>query len=111
MDLDADAGRVPDGAVLFAVLLAHVQLGSSFTAKPEARSLVTHGLYSKIRNPIYLFGAMAIAGTFLLLGRPYFLLIFVVLIPVQLFRMEKERKVLEEKFGEEYREYRRGTWF
>ena len=92
-------------------LLAHVQLGSSFTAKAEARTLVTHGLYSKIRNPIYLFGAMAIAGTFLLLGRPYLLLIFVVLVPLQLFRMAKETKVLEAKFGEEYRDYRRGTWF
>ena len=92
-------------------LLAHVQLGSSFTAKAEARTLVTRGLYSKIRNPIYLFGAMAIAGTFLLLGRPYLLLIFVVLVPLQLFRMAKETKVLEAKFGEEYRNYRRGTWF
>jgi protein-S-isoprenylcysteine O-methyltransferase Ste14 len=92
-------------------LLAHAQLGASFTARPKARSLVTQGLYSKIRNPIYLFGAMAIAGTFLFLGRPYLLLIFVVLIPVQLVRMRKEARVLEDKFGDEYRNYRRGTWF
>ncbi len=92
-------------------LLAHVQLGTSFTAKPEARNLVTRGLYSKIRNPIYLFGSIAIIGIFLFLGRPYLLLIFVVLIPLQLFRMRKETKVLEEKFGDEYRNYRRATWF
>jgi protein-S-isoprenylcysteine O-methyltransferase Ste14 len=87
------------------------QLGTSFTAKAEARNLVTHGLYSKIRNPIYLFGSIAIIGIFLFLGRPYLLLIFVVLIPLQLFRMRKETKVLEEKFGDEYRNYRRATWF
>jgi protein-S-isoprenylcysteine O-methyltransferase Ste14 len=92
-------------------LLAHVQLGTSFTAKAEARSLVTHGLYGKIRNPIYLFGSMAIIGILLFLGRSYLLVIFVVLIPVQLFRMAKETKVLEEKFGDEYRNYRRATWF
>jgi protein-S-isoprenylcysteine O-methyltransferase Ste14 len=92
-------------------LLAHVQLGTSFTAKAEARSLVTHGLYGKIRNPIYLFGSIAIIGILLFLGRPYLLVIFVVLVPVQLFRMAKETKVLEEKFGDEYRNYRRATWF
>jgi protein-S-isoprenylcysteine O-methyltransferase Ste14 len=92
-------------------LLAHVQLGSSFTARAEARTLVTHGLYSKLRNPIYVFGSIAIAGTFLFLGRPYLLLIFVVLIPLQWFRMGRETKVLEAKFGDQYRDYRRATWF
>jgi protein-S-isoprenylcysteine O-methyltransferase Ste14 len=92
-------------------LVAHVQLGSSFTARAEARSLVTRGLYSKIRNPIYLFGSIAIAGVSLFLGRPYLLLIFVGLIPLQVFRMRNETKVLEAKFGDEYRSYRHGTWF
>jgi protein-S-isoprenylcysteine O-methyltransferase Ste14 len=92
-------------------ILAHVQLGSSFTARAEARTLVTHGLYSKIRNPIYVFGSIAIAGILLFLGQPYLLLIFVALIPLQWFRMGKESKVLEAKFGDEYRNYRRATWF
>jgi protein-S-isoprenylcysteine O-methyltransferase Ste14 len=91
-------------------LVAHVQLGSSFTARAEARNLVTHGLYSKIRNPIYLFGLIGIAGMLVFLGRPYLLLIFAVLIPLQLFRLRNERQVLEAKFGDEYRSYRRGTW-
>jgi protein-S-isoprenylcysteine O-methyltransferase Ste14 len=92
-------------------LVAHVQLGSSFTARAEARNLVTHGLYSRIRNPIYVFGSVGIAGVLMFLGRPYLLLIFVVLIPLQLFRMRNETKVLEAKFGDEYRSYRRATWF
>jgi protein-S-isoprenylcysteine O-methyltransferase Ste14 len=92
-------------------LFAHFQLGSSFAVAAQAKTLVTRGLYSRIRSPIYVFGAIGIAGTFLLLGRPYFLLIFVVLIPLQVSRARREARVLEEKFGEQYRNYRRGTWF
>jgi protein-S-isoprenylcysteine O-methyltransferase Ste14 len=40
-----------------------------------------------------------------------FLLALLVIIPVQILRARRESRVLEEKFGEEYREYRRRTWF
>ena len=33
--------------------------------RAKAQTLVTHGLYSRIRNPIYVFGALVIAGIFL----------------------------------------------
>jgi len=33
-------------------------VGQSFSVTPQARELVTHGLYSKIRNPIYVFSAL-----------------------------------------------------
>jgi protein-S-isoprenylcysteine O-methyltransferase Ste14 len=92
-------------------LTAHIQLGASFAVAAQARFLVTRGLYAKIRSPIYVFGSVAIAGTFLLLRRPYLLLVFVLLIPMQIVRARREARMLEEKFGEEYRIYRRGTWF
>jgi len=91
--------------------VAHQELGKSFTARAEARELVTHGLYSKIRNPIYVFGALLIAGIILFSQKPIFLLIFALLIPMQLIRAKKEEKVLQEKFGEKYIEYKRKTWF
>ena len=91
--------------------IARFQLGASFAVTAQARQLVTHGLYSKIRNPIYVFGSCVIAGVFLLIGRPMLLLIFVALVPVQLLRAKKEAAVLEEKFGEQYRTYRASTWF
>ena len=91
-------------------LTAHVQLGSSFAISAQARTLVTRGLYAKFRNPIYLFGSLGIAGTFLLSGRPYLLVVFVALIPLQVVRARSEARVLEAKFGDEYRLYRRGTW-
>ena len=91
--------------------IARFQLGNSFTVSAQAKQLITRGLYSKIRNPVYVFGSCVLAGLILLLGRPMWLLIFVVLIPLQLWRARKESQVLEATFGEEYRKYRSATWF
>jgi protein-S-isoprenylcysteine O-methyltransferase Ste14 len=91
--------------------LARIELGGSFSVRPKAQALVTHGLYSRIRNPIYVFGGLAIAGAFLYINQPLCLLIFVVLIPVQIYRARQESKVLEARFGDEYRQYKSRTWF
>ncbi|HEV2615778.1 MAG TPA: isoprenylcysteine carboxylmethyltransferase family protein [Candidatus Acidoferrales bacterium] len=91
--------------------LARLQLGRSFSISAQAKELVTHGLYSKIQNPVYVFGGILIAAIFILLGRPLLLLIFLVLIPMQVMRIRAERRVLEAKFGDAYREYRKRTWF
>lgn len=91
--------------------VARFQLGASFAVTAQARKLISHGIYSKIRNPIYIFGSCIIAGIFLLIGRPKLLLIFVIVIPVQIWRARKEAAVLEAKFGDEYRSYRAATWF
>jgi len=99
---------IPSLALWF---VARVQLGKSFSITPQAKELVTHGLYSKIRNPVYLFGSLLIAGIFLYIGRPWLLLLFVLLIPLQLFRIKKEERVLQEKFGETYLQYKKSTWF
>src|ERR1700686_481822 len=97
------------GFVLWTIARFH--LGNSFTASAQAKPLVASGLYTKIRNPIYVFGSCVLAGLILLLGRPMWLLIFVVLVPLQIWRARKESQVLEAKFGEEYRRYRSATWF
>ena len=93
------------------LVLARIQLGGSFSVRPKAQALVTHGLYSRIRNPIYFFGALAIAGIFLYIDQPLYLWVFVVLIPLQIYRARQEGKVLEARFGEEYRQYKSRTWF
>ncbi len=96
--------------VLF--VLARVQLGRAFSVQAKASLLVTDGLYSRIRNPIYVFGALLIAGVLIYLAKPWLLLIaFVILIPLQVIRVRKEEQVLEAKFGEAYRDYKRKTWF
>jgi protein-S-isoprenylcysteine O-methyltransferase Ste14 len=90
---------------------ARLQLGDSFSVSAHARQLVTRGLYSKIRNPIYVFGAIALCGLVLAIGKPIFLLGLLVIVPLQIKRAAVESKVLEDKFGDAYREYRLKTWF
>ena len=91
--------------------LARIQLGRAFSVQAKASSLVTTGLYSRIRNPIYVFGGLAIAGFILWANRPWLLFCFAVLLPLQFYRSREEERVLAEKFGAQYLEYKQRTWF
>jgi protein-S-isoprenylcysteine O-methyltransferase Ste14 len=91
--------------------VARYQLGRSFSIKPEAHALVITGLYSKIRNPIYVFGMVMITGLILILGRPEGWFVLAAVIVAQTLRARREARVLEAAFGDAYREYRRKTWF
>ena len=52
-----------------------------------------------------------IAGFFIAIHRPVLIFFLVILTPIQIIRARKESKVLEEKYGDEYRQYERNTWF
>lgn len=93
------------------IAAARYQLGGSFSIQAEAHKLVTTGFYSKIRNPIYVFGMVIITGMILVLQRPEGWLVLVAAIIGQTIRARREARVLEAAFGDEYREYRRKTWF
>ena len=99
---------VPSVVLLY---IARYQLGRSFSVTPQARELVTHGLYSKIRNPMYMFSTLLFLGFTLALQMPYLFLLFAILIPLQMVRARKEAQVLHARFGDAYREYRNKTWF
>jgi protein-S-isoprenylcysteine O-methyltransferase Ste14 len=107
--------RITGLAVMFPalalVIVARAQLGDSFTLTPQAKQLVTRGIYSRIQNPIYVFSAIAVAGLLLFLERPFSFLVLVPVLVVQFFRARAEARVLEERFGEEYRQYKARTWF
>ena len=90
---------------------ARIELGRAFSVQAKATTLVTTGVYSRIRNPIYIFGAMFILGIIMWMGRPWLLLIFAIMIPVQVVRSWKEERVLTEKFGAAYLDYKQKTWF
>jgi protein-S-isoprenylcysteine O-methyltransferase Ste14 len=92
-------------------VLARIQLGSAFSVEARASTLVTTGLYSRIRNPIYFFGALMVAGAIIWANMPWLLLFFLVLIPLQIHRSRKEEAVLLDKFGTAYLDYKRKTWF
>jgi protein-S-isoprenylcysteine O-methyltransferase Ste14 len=93
------------------IAVARYQLGRSFSVKAEAHKLVTTGLYSKIRNPIYVFGMVMITGMILILGRPEGWLVLIAAVVGQTIRARREARVLEAAFGDAYREYRNKTWF
>lgn len=98
-------------AGLSGVILARWTLGKSFSIRPQARALVTRGIYSKIRNPIYLSGALMLAGFILITRMNRLWIVLALVVIVQMLRARRESKVLEAKFGEEYRKYRDRTWF
>lgn len=105
------AGLALMAASLILLTVARINLGNSFSVTPQAKQLVTRGIYSRIRNPIYLFGAFVIAGLFLFLERPWLLLLLVPVLILQIIRARAEARVLEEHFGDEYRRYKTATWF
>src|SRR5258706_15432386 len=55
---------------------ARIELGRAFSVQAKATTLVTTGVYSRIRDPIYFFGAVIILGGIIWTGRPWLLLVF-----------------------------------
>jgi protein-S-isoprenylcysteine O-methyltransferase Ste14 len=95
------------------VIVARYTLGRSFSITAKATELVTQGIYSRIRNPIYVSGEVFLVGVIVMVRRPAFwlFLVVVILMPMQIIRARREARVLEAKFGDEYRQYRDRTWF
>jgi protein-S-isoprenylcysteine O-methyltransferase Ste14 len=104
-------GAVIAGISFPLFVLARWQLGSSFSVKAKASRLVTTGLYSRIRNPIYLFGGLFIVGLSLFVSVWGPLAVALVIVPMQVVRARREERVLAEAFGEEYARYKSKTWF
>jgi len=81
------------------------------SVQAKATTLVTTRVYSRIRNPIYVFGILVFTGLFLFLEQPYLLLLIVPVLILQVSRARAEARVLEEHFGEQYKQYKATTWF
>jgi protein-S-isoprenylcysteine O-methyltransferase Ste14 len=76
----------------------------------EGHELITHGIYSSVRNPMYLGGIIG-----LVLGLPAYaqslngFLISLLLIPILLNRIRLEEGLLTAEFGDEYLAYKAST--
>jgi protein-S-isoprenylcysteine O-methyltransferase Ste14 len=92
------------------VITARMQLGKSFSVRPEAKELVTHGFYARMRNPMYIFLDLMVFGVICALHLPWLLVIFAVLVAFQVRQARREAKVLQNKFGQAYLDYRKQTW-
>jgi protein-S-isoprenylcysteine O-methyltransferase Ste14 len=92
-------------------IIARINLGRSFSVRTEAKELTTSGLYSKIRNPIYIFSALFLLGILIALEKIYLYLLLLILIIIQVRRARKEEKILKTTFGQKYTEYRSHAWF
>ncbi len=105
------AGLLLMTPALILLTVARIQLGNAFSVRPQAKQLVTRGIYSRIRNPIYVFGTMVFSGLFLFLERPFLLLLLVPVLILQITRARAEARLLEAHFGDDYRRYKASTWF
>jgi protein-S-isoprenylcysteine O-methyltransferase Ste14 len=110
-DVTRGIGLILSLTGLAGVILARHTLGRSFSVSAKATELVTSGLYSRIRNPIYVSGAIFVMGLILIIRSPFLWLAMAIMIPMQILRARREARVLEAKFGEAYRRYRDRTWF
>jgi protein-S-isoprenylcysteine O-methyltransferase Ste14 len=110
MNAQTLAGIVLAVASVTLLVLARVQLGKSFAVTPKAKELVTRGLYSRFRHPMYLFLDLAICGVALAV-RSWYVMIPLLLVPLQIRGALRENAVLRARFGEQYKAYSRSTWF
>lgn len=103
--------------IIFAVgvsVAARRELAANWTDAAEYQikkdqKLVTTGIYSYIRHPIYLGVTCTFLGVQLLVGS-YLLLFFMIVIPLfSYFQAKREEKMLVNYFGKEYEEYKMKT--
>jgi protein-S-isoprenylcysteine O-methyltransferase Ste14 len=73
--------------------------------------LVTTGLFSRIRHPMYTGFVLWIAGWVVCYGAVVSLAVGLVCVGNILYWRRLEEGALESQYGEDYRSYRRGTWF
>jgi len=91
------------------LVLARRQLGTAFAVTTKAKGLVTQGLYARIPHPMYVFLDVTLLGAIVMLRHAWPLVLWAVLACVQTWRARRESMVLEQAFGDVYRDYRKHT--
>ena len=98
------------GAVLVALAL---EIGAllQLRALENVDHLVTTGLFSRLRHPMYTGFILWIAGWVIRYGALTSAAVGLVCIANILFWRQLEESALDARYGDAYREYRAGTWF
>lgn len=96
-------------------VLSHIvlrSLGRQLSKRLDAsghQMLVQEGPYSFVRHPIYAVLFLCATGTCLITSSLVVIAATASVVPVFLLRIRHEESLLIERFGDEYREYRRTT--
>ena len=99
------------GSLLILVARAHLgRFGTAELSTEEDHQLFTQGVYKYIRNPMYSGGLIATIG-FCLVFRCIITLtiMFIYTFVVYNMRINEEERILLEKFGKDFEEYKRKT--
>lgn len=103
------AGTVVFAGAIFMLWRSHADLARNWSATlriMEQHSLVTSGVYRRIRHPMYTAHLLWAIAQGLLLANWIAGLAFLVLsVPLYLVRIPKEERMMLEHFGEQYRSY------
>lgn len=101
------------GAIGVVILITGIlTLGKYFTASITPKGLVTHGIYSKIRHPIFMGVILVYLGIELIFKSIYgLLLVFFILIPFYIYSAIEEEKMLSKTFKDKYTDYKKKTLF
>lgn len=78
--------------------------------RPEDRKLIQHGVYARVRHPIYFGQVLMAIGTFFFANTPTFLIFPLAVIVWNTARAKRETEFLLEHFGNEFVEYRKKTF-
>lgn len=87
-------------------IFSFIALNKSLSVYPEARTLVTTGLYHWCKHPFYLGINLSFLGLSISKGSWYgmFLTLFLI-VPLHVFRAYTEDQILRVTFGKEYTNY------
>ena len=106
-------GTVVFAGAIFMLWRTHADLGLNWTARLRItcqHSLVTSGVYRRIRHPMYTAHLLWAIAQGLLLSNWLAGWAFLILsVPLYLVRIPKEEQMMLEHFGEEYRAYKSRT--
>ena len=94
------------------IIAGIITLGEYFTTSIIPKGLVTTGIYSKIRHPMFIGAILVYIGIVVIFQSIIgFLLVLFILIPFFIYSAIEEEKILSEKFKDKYIAYKKKTLF